>query len=88
MLKGKRGLQHHPFVYLLSQVNPLNSLVEKIIFRNVIGINRTSHNELAPHCSTVDHFDQIYKVLLCFEASYKFGVIWRPKYKHKTKVEL
>lgn len=56
----------------------LNVLIEEVIFGDILGINRTLDNKFPPHCSPVDDFNQIHKVLFGFEASYKFSMIRRP----------
>ena len=86
-----KGLQKHstagfkvpcqdvPFPSSLTAVNVLNVLIEKVIFENILGINRTLDNKLPPHCSSIDYFNQIFEVLFGFEASHKLSVIWRSR---------
>lgn len=52
---------------------------EQIIFRNVSRIDRALHNQFSSHGTTIDHLNKIDEVLLCFKASDKLGVIWRPE---------
>lgn len=52
-------------------------MIEKIIFGNILRINRTLDNHLPTHCSSVYHFNQIHEILLGLEAAHKLGVIWR-----------
>lgn len=54
----------------------LNSMVEKIIFRNILRINGTLDNHLPTHGSSVYNLNQIHKILLGLEAANKLGVIW------------
>lgn len=62
----------------LQQQRVLNVLIEEVVFGYVLGVNRTLNNKFSSHCSPVDDFNQIYKVLFGFEASYEFSVIRRP----------
>lgn len=55
----------------------LNTMVEKVIFGNILWINGTLHNHLTTHGSSIDNFNQIHEILLGLEAAHKFGVIWR-----------
>lgn len=54
----------------------LNSMVEKIIFGNILRINGTLDNHLPTHGSSVYDLNQIHKILLGLEAANKLGVIW------------
>lgn len=53
----------------------LNSMVEKVIFRNILRINRTLDNHLPTHGSSVYDLNQIHEILLGLEAADKLGVI-------------
>lgn len=53
-------------------------MIEQIIFRNISWINRTSYDQFSSHGTTVDDFNKIDEVLLCFKASNKLCMIWRP----------
>lgn len=55
----------------------LNTMVEKIIFGNILRINGTLDNHLPSHGSSVYNFNQIHEILLGLEAAHKLGVIWR-----------
>lgn len=55
----------------------LNSMVQKVIFRNILRINRTLDNHLPTHGSSVYDLNQIHEILLGLEAADKLGVIWR-----------
>lgn len=68
-----------PFSSPLTVANMLNVLIEKVIFGNILGIDRTLDNKFSPHCSSINYFNQIYEVLFGFETSHKLSVIWRPK---------
>lgn len=54
----------------------LNTMVQKIIFGNILRINGTLHNHLPTHSSSINNFNQIHEILLGLEAAHKFGVIW------------
>lgn len=71
-------LQDGPLSPSLIRVTVLNVLIEKVIFGNILGINRTLDNKFSPHCSSINYFNQIYEVLFGFETSHKLSVIWRP----------
>lgn len=77
-----------PFSSSLTAVNVLNVLIEKVIFGNILGINRTLDNKLPPHCSSIDYFNQIYEVLFGFEASHKLSVIWRSRHHRRETTAL
>lgn len=55
----------------------LNSMVKKIIFGNMLRINRTLNNHLPTHGSSEYDFNQIHEILFGLEAAHKLGVIWR-----------
>lgn len=67
-----------------SQLNPM---VEQIIFRNILWIDRTSHNQFSSHGTTIDHLNEINEVLLGFKASDKLGMIWRPGGRRCTEAQ-
>lgn len=71
--------QDVPFSSTLTAVNLLNVLIEQVVFGNILGINGTLDNKFSPHCSSINYFNQIYKVLFGFETSHKLGVIWGPE---------
>lgn len=54
----------------------LNSMVEKIIFGNILRINGTLDNHLPTHSPSVYNLNQIHEILLGLEAANKLGVIW------------
>lgn len=54
----------------------LNSMVEEIVFGNILGINGTLDNHLPTHGSSVYNLNQIHEILLGLEAANKLGVIW------------
>lgn len=54
----------------------LNSMVEQIIFGNILRVYGTPHNHLPPHGSPVYDLNQIHEVLLGLEAAYELSVIW------------
>lgn len=70
--------QHVPFSSSPTAADVLNVLIEKVIFGDILGVNRTLDNKFSPHGSPVDYFNQIYEVLFSFETSHKLSVIWRP----------
>ena len=72
-----------PLSSTLTVVNVLNVLIEKVIFGNILGINRTLDNKFSPHCSSINYFNQIYEVLFGFETSHKLSVIWRPRQRRR-----
>lgn len=55
----------------------LNSMVQKIIFGNILGINGALNNHLSTHGPSVYNLNQIHKILLGLEAADELGVIWR-----------
>lgn len=54
----------------------LNSMVEEIIFGNILRIYGTLDNHLPTHGSSVYDFNQIHEILFGLEAADKLGVIW------------
>ncbi len=53
----------------------LNSMVEKIIFGNILRIYGTLDNHLPTHGSSVYDLNQVHEILLGLEATDKLGVI-------------
>lgn len=74
-------------IKICSQLNPM---IEQIIFRNISWINRASYDQFSSHGATVEDFNKIDEVLLCFKASNKLCMIWRPgggkNYRNQLKV--
>lgn len=81
-------LQVGPLSPSLVRVTVLNVLIEKVIFGNILGINRTLDSKFSPHCSSINYFNQIYEVLFGFETSHKLSVIWRPRRHRRQTVSL
>lgn len=80
--------QDVPFSSTLTAVNLLNVLIEQVVFGNILGINGTLDNKFSPHCSSINYFNQIYKVLFGFETSHKLGVIWGPEQHRRETIPL
>lgn len=62
----------------------LYSMVEEVIFWNILRIYGTLNNHLPTHGSSVYDLNQILEILLGLEAADKLGVIWGAEghYKH------
>lgn len=54
----------------------LYSMVEEVIFWNILRIYGTLNNHLPTHGSSVYDLNQILEILLGLEAADKLGVIW------------
>jgi len=59
--------------------------VDDVVLGNVGRIYGALHNVFSSHCSLVDNLHQVNEVLLVFEATNKFGVVWGTKRRGKVK---
>lgn len=64
----------------------LNSMVEEIIFRNILRVYGTLDNHFPSHGSSVNHLNQVYEILLGSEAANKLGVIRRAEENKKQLI--
>lgn len=64
----------------------LNSMVEEIVFGNILRIYWTLDNHLPSHGSSVDDLDQIHEILLGFKTANKLGVIRRAEGEKKEQI--
>lgn len=64
----------------------LNSMVEEIIFWNILRVDGTLDDHFPPHGSSVNHLNQVDKILLGSEAANKLGVIRRAEEEEKFSI--
>ena len=66
----------------------LNSMVEEIIFGNILRVYGTLDNHFPAHGSSIYDLDQIHEILLGLEAANKLGVIWRAEREKQLSVSI